>query len=228
MWPADAGSLVAAQDALAAEEPEPWTPDGAPLLIGGCWVTFPRGLTGPGGAGDHAWAAAVGLCDGNEVARNVVSGVAGAPYRPGMLALRIGRLMEQVVRDLEPRPDLLIIDASGRDHPRHAGLAVHLGAVLGMPTVGVTHRPLLATGDWPEDRRGATGPLRIGDEVVASWVRTQAGVRPLVAHAGWSVDLDAAIEVVLATTTRRRTPEPLRRARQLARLARNAAGAGPC
>jgi deoxyribonuclease V len=228
MWPADPGSLVAAQDVLAAHDPDPWMPDGAPLLVGGCWVTFPRGLTGPGGTGDQAWAAAVSLRDGNEATRNVVSGAADAPYRPGLLALRIGRLMEQVVRGLEPRPDVLIVDASGRDHPRRAGLAVHLGAVLGMPTVGVTHRPLLATGGWPEDRRGATGPLQIGDEVVASWVRTQPGVRPLVVHAGWSVDLATAIEVVLATTARQRTPEPLRRARQLARLARNAAGACPC
>ena len=56
-----------------------------------------------------------------------------------------------------------LVDTTGRDHPRRAGLATSLGAVLDLPTVGVTHRPLLAAGDWPDDRRGATAPLRVGD-----------------------------------------------------------------
>jgi deoxyribonuclease V len=94
--------------------------------------------------------------------------------------------------------------------------------VLDLPTVGVTHRPLLAEGKWPGDQRGDTSVLRIGDEVVACWLRTQSAVRPLVVHAGWRVDLQQAVDLVLATTARRRTPEPLRQARQLARRARAA------
>lgn len=225
MWPADPHSLVALQNELASETPKAWTPDAAPL-VGGCWVTFARGLSGPGGLGDPAWAAAVTMRDGIEVGRNVLGGSADAAYQPGLLALRTGRLLERVVRGLEPRPDVLLVDASGRDHPRRAGLALQLGAVLGMPTVGITHRPLLGEGDWPEDRRAATSPLHIDGEVVACWLRTRPGVRPLVVHPGWSVDLDTAVAMVVATTQRQRTPEPLRRARQIARLARNAAGTG--
>jgi deoxyribonuclease V len=226
MWPANTDSLVRLQKELAGATPQPWTPGKESLLLGGCWVSFRRGLSGPGGAGDPAWAAAVTMRDGNEVGRNLLSGGAEAAYQPGLLALRIGRLLEGVVRGLGPRPDVLLLDASGPDHPRRAGLALQLGAVLGMPAVGITHRPLLAEGKWPDDRRGATSPLRIDGEVVASWLRTQPGVRPLVVHPGWSVDLDTAVEMVIATTRRQRTPEPLRRARQIARLARNAAGAG--
>jgi deoxyribonuclease V len=33
------------------------------------------------------------------------------------------------------RPDVLLVNATGRDHPRQAGLGVQLGAVLGLPTV---------------------------------------------------------------------------------------------
>src|SRR5215213_9415335 len=58
--------------------------------------------------------------------------------------------------------------------PRRAGLAFHLGAVLGLPTVGVTTRPLVAGGAWPADQRGATAPLRLGGELVGCWVRTRA------------------------------------------------------
>ncbi|MBO0846911.1 MAG: endonuclease V, partial [Nocardioides sp.] len=99
---------------------------------------------------------------------------------------------------------------------------VHLGAVLAMPTVGVTHRPLIAQGGWPDDRRGAASPLRIGVELVGYWVRTQPGVRPLAVHPGWRVDPATAVDLVLATSARRRTPEPLRRARHAARIRRAA------
>lgn len=225
MWPVDQASLVAVQEELAHAVPEPWRPDWDRLRVGGCWVCFPRGLTGRGASGDPAWAAAVTMHNGRVVDQQVLAGAAGASYVPGLLALRMGPLMEQVTRGLGERPDVLLLDASGRDHPRRAGLALHLGAVLGMPTVGITHRPLLAEGAWPVDERGATSPLRIDGTVVGCWLRTRPGTRPLAVHPGWAVDLETAVEVVTRTSVRR-TPEPLRRARQLARRARVARPAG--
>lgn len=220
MWPVDAESLRETQHGLAAARPRPWQAEPAGARISGCWACFPRGLSGRGGTHDPAWAASVVLVGGRVVDRSVVEGYAGAPYTPGLLALRLGPLLEKVVRSLAAPPDVLLLDATGRDHPRRAGLALHLGAELDVPTVGVTHRPLLAEGEWPADVRGAVAPLRIGREEVARWVRTQPGTRPLVVHPGWRVDLDQAVAVVMAATASRRTPEPLRRARQLAREAR--------
>ena len=225
MWPTDAEALRLAQQELALAVPEPWTAAPGALRVGGCWVCFPRGLSGPGSADDPAWAAAVVMQDGRVIDKAVRPGVTGAPYRPGLLALRLGPVLERVVHELSAAPDVLLVDATGRDHPRGAGFALHLGAELDLPTVGITHRPLLAEGEWPGDRRGETSALRVGDEVVARWVRTQPGVRPLVVHAGWRLDLHQSVELVIATTARRRTPEPLRLARQLARRAR-AAGTG--
>ncbi len=180
-------------------------------------MCFPRGGEGPGSAGDPAWAAAAIGGDGPVA---VVTGRAGAPYRPGLLALREGPLLESAVRALPERPGVLIVNATGRDHPRRAGMALHLGAVLGTPSVGVTHRPLVGAGEWPGDRRGDISPILIDGETVAVWLRVQQGARPLVVHPGWRTDLDTAISVVLAETNRFRTPEPLRRAREAARTAR--------
>ena len=224
MWPADVASLEARQRELALAAPDPWRPAGGPLLVGGCWVCFPRGVSGPGGAGDPAWTAAALLRDGRQVARAVEPGVAGWTYVPGLLALRIGPLLDDAVRRLPEPPDVLLVDGTGRDHPRGAGLAVQLGAELGLPTVGVTHRPLVADGGWPADRRGATAPLRVDGDVAAAWVRTRIGARPLVVHPGWRTGLDTALGIVLRSTSRHRTPEPLRRARQAAREARAADG----
>jgi deoxyribonuclease V len=217
-WPASAEELVARQHELAALNPPRWTPAGD-AIVAGCFVCFPRGETGPGRRGDPGWAAAA--VDGSEPV--VASGAAGAPYLPGLLALREGPLLEAAVRALPRPPDVLLVDATGRDHPRRAGLATQLGAVLGMPTVGVTHRPLLATGDWPPDARGATAPLRINGETVGCWLRVRAGVRPLAVHPAWRTDLEAAVATVLGATSRVRAPEPLRRARTAARRARAAA-----
>jgi deoxyribonuclease V len=93
------------------------------------------------------------------------------------------------------------------------------GAVLGLPTVGVTSRPLIAQGAWPPDQRAATTPLLVDGEVVGCWVRTRAGARPVAVHPAWHTDAQAAVQVVLAAIGHARTPEPLR-ARTLARTRR--------
>jgi deoxyribonuclease V len=82
------------------------------------------------------------------------------PYMPGHLALQRGPLLEAAVRELEPTPDILLVNATGRDHPRRAGLALHLGAVLELITVGVTDYPLVATAQEPGPEEGATAPSR--------------------------------------------------------------------
>lgn len=212
-WPLTREELVEEQSRLAGLAPEAWSfwPE---ARVGGVFVCFARGESGPGRAGDPAWAAAaLGRSDA------VVAGHAGAPYEPGLLALREGALLEAAARALPESPDVLLVDATGRDHPRRAGLALQLGAVLEIPTVGVTHRPLVAEGAWPAEAWGARSPLRVGGELVGFWLRTRAGTRPLAVHAAWRTDPETATEVVLSSA-RARTPEPLRRARRRAREAR--------
>jgi deoxyribonuclease V len=152
----------------------------------------------------------------------VAQGRFDAPYTAGLLALREGRLLAEALGRLDALPDVVIVNASGRDHPRRAGLALHLGAACGVPTIGVTDRPLLADGPQPGPEPGATAELRLDDDLVAYRVRTVAGVRPVVVHAGWRVDAQTACAVVLQVSGASRTPAPLREARRLARSARAA------
>lgn len=218
-WPTTAEELIREQEELARSAAPPWVPAGE-LAIGGCFLCFARGRQGPGAIGDPGWAGAAVVCADRPEASAVVTGTAGAPYEAGLLALREGPLLEAAVRRLERRPDVLLADATGRDHPRRAGLALQLGAILDLPTVGVTHRRLLAEGEWPQDEPGARSPLRLGDELVGYWLRTRAGTRPLAVHAAWRTDPELAVEVVLASMSTERTPAPLREARRLARTAR--------
>jgi deoxyribonuclease V len=212
-WTGTREELIEEQVRLAARDPTPWQLEPG-ARVGAVFVCFARGRSGPGRAGDPAWAAA---CAGLETV--VLPGRAGAPYEPGLLALREGPLLEAAVRTLGQPPDVLLVDATGRDHPRRAGLALHLGAMLELPTIGVTHRPLAAEGGWPADGRGARSPLVLKDELVGYWLRTRVGTRPLAVHAAWRTEPDTAASVVLSAS-RMRTPEPLRRARRAAREAR--------
>jgi deoxyribonuclease V len=219
-WPGSAEELVRAQERLAVATPQGWHLPERPFAIGGCFVCFERGPSGRGRKGEPAWAAAAAVRSVHVIATAVVRGEAGDGYEAGFLALREGAPLEAAVRALAEPPDVLLVDATGRDHPRRAGLALHLGAIVDLPTVGVTHRPLLAEGDWPRDENGAQSPLRLGEETVGYWLRTRAGTRPLAVHAAWRTDPETAVLVALASLGRWRTPEPLRAARHRARTAR--------
>lgn len=219
-WPTTEAELVAAQEALAAAGPAAWRMPPLPV-VAGCFACLPRGTTGVGAAGDRVWAAAAALRGRRRAGHATATGSAAAPYRPGLLALRVGPVLAEAVARLPNRPDVLLVDGTGRDHPRRAGLASQLGAALDVPTVGVTHRPLLADGEWPPDEPGAISRLLLDGEVVGYWLRTRAGRRPLAVHAAWRTDPDTAVAVVRHAVTRHRTPAPLREARRLARLSRD-------
>jgi deoxyribonuclease V len=236
-----------AQDAEVALRSDPWAPS-ARAVVGGCFVAYARGEAGPGHPGDRAWAAALtwradasargrgrrldghlrGARAGGQprraddvLAQAVAAERVPAAYEPGLLALREGHVLAAAVTDLPELPDVLLVDATGVDHPRQAGLAVHLGAAVGVPTVGVTRRPLVASGPLPPLQRGARAPVRIGDRCVGFWVCTRTGALPVLAHAGWRTTAETAAETVLETSTEAaRTPVPLQEARRVAREAR--------
>jgi deoxyribonuclease V len=218
-WPETAEALLREQEELASAVPPPWQPtEGG--AIAGCFVCFARGKTGPGEAGDPGWAGAALFRGDRPGVSAVITGAAGAAYQPGLLASREGPLLEEAVLGLVETPDLLLVNATGRDHPRRAGLALHLGAVLDVPTVGITHRLLVADGAWPDDERGATGPFHMNGERVGYWLRTRRGARPLAVHAAWRTDPETAVAAATALMGTTRTLEPLREARRLARAAR--------
>jgi deoxyribonuclease V len=203
----DAASLAAQQSVVGALEPASWSPPPG-VAVAGCVVAFARGEQGPGRSGDRALVGAA-LMEARRglVGAEVIDGRAGGPYVPGLLAMREGRLLVSSLRELSEhvrRPDALMVDATGRDHPRRCGLAVHLGWVLDVPSVGVTHRLLTDRRQQPPplSLRGESQVIALDDEPVAAWLCTRDGVRPVVVHAGWRTDVATAIEIGLAREER--------------------------
>src|SRR5215475_3959706 len=87
-WPTSVDELIEAQRALATVDPTPWEPPDRPV-VAGCFVSFERGYTGAGRAGDPGWSAAAAFVGKRRIAQAGTTGEAGAPYMAGLLALRL-------------------------------------------------------------------------------------------------------------------------------------------
>ncbi|TFE68368.1 endonuclease V [Methylacidiphilum sp. Yel] len=219
-WPTTIEELISEQKRIAMLSVSNWEKPSKPFVCAAVFICYGRQRSGPGKKFDQGWGAAIALFPDGQLKTFTISERASFDYIPGLLALRDGPLLEKAVVGLNLRPELLFVNATSRDHPHRAGLALHLGYKLDIPTVGITRKPLIATGVLPGKNRGDRSELRIGNETVAFWLRTQENKAPLVVHPGYRLDWETAIEIVLSYTIKYRTPEPLRLARKAARLCR--------
>ena len=145
------------------------------------------------------------------------------PYIPGLLSLREAPLALAALAALPVRPDLLLCDGHGTAHPRRFGLACHLGALSGLPSVGCAKSWLL--GDYAEPGRamGDTSDLCEGGAIIGAALRTRPASRPLFVSPGYRLTLAQALEVTLRCLRGSRLPEPARAADRLAAATRRAA-----
>ena len=76
------------------------------------------------------------------------------PYRSGFLAFREGPALIGALGKLG-LPDVILIDGQGIAHPRGAGIASHVGAILDVPTIGCAKTKLTGYFDEPRQERGS-------------------------------------------------------------------------
>jgi deoxyribonuclease V len=138
------------------------------------------------------------------------------PYVPGLLAFREGPVVLAALEQLARAPDVLMFDAQGLAHPRHMGLATHLGILLDLPTVGCAKSRLCGKEVMPDEEKGSWTPLKDTGEVIGAVVRTRSRVRPVYVSVGHRVNLEAAVSLVLNCVTKYRLPEPTRWAHRVA------------
>ena len=221
--------------------PPSWHPEGAELSAAGCFVVFPRGRSGPGAEGNDATAAAVIVQDGRVTATRIVHGHAGAPApaAAGPLYLREGHMLEEVVRQLPDRPDVLVVNCTGLDStttdmpvwrctwvifltfPRWASPTVHSVRMVRAPTMKMgalvlTHTMVRssAIGSAPTMEHGHrwhTGP---GEQVPKQPQRLSLLLRPvsgLPIPCGWPVKYLARPGQVLTRWSNLRDPYEISR-----------------
>lgn len=152
------------------------------------------------------------------------------PYIPGLLSFREGPAVLAAWNKLRVKPDLLMFDGQGIAHPRGMGIAAQMGLWLERPTIGVAKSRLYGL-------HGEVGTAR-GDHIdlldrntnrIGVVLRTREGTKPLYISPGHLMDVEHALEFVLACTTRYRLPETTRWAHKVAGGERlpGAEGTGP-
>jgi deoxyribonuclease V len=138
------------------------------------------------------------------------------PYVPGLLSFREIPSVAGALEKVETPVDAFLLDAQGLAHPRRMGLASHLGLFLDVPTVGCAKSLLVGSYEEPGEEKGSATDLVHRGEVVGRVVRTRSRVSPVFVSVGNRVDLESAVELVVACCTRYRLPETTRRAHDAA------------
>ena len=190
---------------LVREEPVAW---GATQTIAGLDVSV---------RGDRVRAAAVVLDVGTlEVLDHAIwEGPVAFPYVPGLLSFREVPAILPALEQLRHLPDVLMLDAHGRAHPRRFGLACHLGVLLDRPALGVAKTRLVGQHAGLATAKGSRTELVHAGETVGEVIRTRAGVKPVYVSVGHRMTLEDASSLALRLATRFKLPQPTHLAHRL-------------
>jgi deoxyribonuclease V len=135
------------------------------------------------------------------------------PYIPTFLSFREGPAIVNAFRKLKTRPDIILIDGAGINHPRHAGIATHIGVALDMPTIGITKKILCGKGDLPS-QVGEGSPLVYNDKTVGWLLKSSKRSRPIAVAPGHRVSIESSLSIVKANLRGHKLPEPSRLAHE--------------
>jgi deoxyribonuclease V len=129
-----------------------------------------------------------------------------------LLSYREIPLLLEAFAKLRRKPDVILVDGHGWSHPRHAGIATHLGLVLDIPTIGCAKSVLVGSYQALKPRRGSTSPLEHKGEKIGTALRTRDGVSPVFVSTGNRVSLPTAVRLVMKCCDGYRIPKPQREA----------------
>jgi deoxyribonuclease V len=188
-----------------------------PELVGGVDVSYPQP-----GIGVAAYAL-VDVASGELVWSHTVRHAVCFPYITSFLSFRElpphMALLDEV-RQAGRLADVVLVDGSGRLHPRHAGIATHLGVVADVSTIGVTKKLLCGQCAFQGLGPGESCPVVFDEQIVGVALRPTAGsARPIFISVGQRVNLGFAERLVRQLLGGRRLPAPLYWADRLSRLA---------
>jgi deoxyribonuclease V len=150
----------------------------------------------------------------------------GFPYVPGLLAFREIPLVVGVLKQVKSNVDVVILDGHGLAHPRGLGLASHIGLFLEVPTVGCAKSRLVGEHEELGREKGSVTDLLYRKTVVGRVVRTRTDVSPVYVSIGNRIDLNGAVDLVLACCTKYRLPETTRHAHNAANKLRRGEDSG--
>ncbi|MDI6885389.1 MAG: endonuclease V [archaeon] len=131
------------------------------------------------------------------------------PYIPGLLSFREAPAIINAFHALKTKPELLVIDGCGINHPRFAGLATHVGVILDIATIGVAKNLLCGTGEVPNEEGEARIITYQGKEV-GYYLKSKKGCKPIIIAPGHKISLKTALKLIKKCVHKHKLPEPIR------------------
>ena len=142
------------------------------------------------------------------IERKIMETKISFPYVPTFLTFREGPPLIRVYGRLETKPDVLMFNGQGISHPLRAGLASHVGVLLGKPSIGVAQNKLVGEYKEPSKERVFERLMFEGKHV--GWVlRSKEGCRPIFVSPGHKVSLQRSLGVCLHCLKGKKLPEPI-------------------
>ncbi len=150
-----------------------------------------------------------------KIEESTAVGKAEFPYIPGLLSFREAPILLKAFKKLKSNPDIILFDGQGIAHPRHFGLASHIGLILDKPSIGCAKSRLVGEYVGVKDIAGEYSKLFYKNKVVGAALRTKVHTNPIFVSPGHKTNLTFAIRIALKTCRGYRIPEPIRQAHVL-------------
>jgi deoxyribonuclease V len=148
--------------------------------------------------------------DGNVMDNSFAKVKARFPYLSGLLAFRELPSILKAYKKLRKKPELLMVDGCGINHPRFAGLATHAGVLLNLPTIGVTKSILCGEAEKEPVSVGEVSILFFENRKVGFVLLSKSGCRPIIVAPGHRISLQTSLRIVKFWLRGYKLPEPLR------------------
>ncbi|MHA1268307.1 MAG: endonuclease V [Candidatus Helarchaeota archaeon] len=131
------------------------------------------------------------------------------PYISGFLGFREVPFFYKLLKKLEYKTDLLLVDGYGILHPRLFGSAAHLGLIMKIPTIGIGKSRFVGVEEYIPDKPGSWAPIIFKKQILGAILKPNTG-KYVYVSIGNLIDLKMAIKLVFQLTKKgHRLPEPL-------------------
>ena len=123
------------------------------------------------------------------------------PYSPQMICFREGPAIIEAYKNLETKPDILILDGNGSINPKVIGVANYVGVLTNKPCIGVSSK--LVSGRLDVDN------VIYDDKLTGKALKSKDFANPIYVSPGHKVSLESATEIIKKCLKGHKMPEPI-------------------
>jgi deoxyribonuclease V len=138
------------------------------------------------------------------------------PYIPTYLAFREYPVIERLLKKVEQKPDILMVDGNGVMHPHNAGIATYVGVKLDIPTIGIAKSQLCGEVKGHVLKKGDYSKISLGGHLIGYALKSSSrGTKSIYISPGHKISFKTSL-MVTQKYCRYKIPEPIRQAHNLA------------